>query len=131
MHVICRCKWPVWWNHQLRDRDNESVITLDANSRKVNLFCFVTRLGLLLIACSVIPLPTFSATQDDVIYDRVIRKLVNDPRLKTNTLDVIVSEGLVTVKGVVETEKLRGRVNKIIRKIKGVKKVVNQVHVRR
>ena len=121
----------MWWNHQLRDRDNESVIILDANSRKVNLFCFVTRLGLLLIACSVISLPTFSATQDDVIYDRVIRKLVNDPRLKTNTLDVIVSEGLVTVKGVVETEKLRGRVNKIIRKIKGVKKVVNQVHVRR
>ena len=67
---------------------------------------------------------------DDLLYDRVIRKLVNDRQLKTNALKVGVEDGVVTVAGTVESEKLRLRVGKVVKKIKGVKKVVNQVQVR-
>lgn len=67
---------------------------------------------------------------DDMIYDRVIRKLVNDPELKTNALDVTVSERVVTVTGVVANEKLRRRVEKVIKDVNGVKDVVNRVTVR-
>jgi len=67
---------------------------------------------------------------DDLLYDRVLRQLVNDRRLKTNALKVGVEDGVVTVAGTVESEKLRLRVGKVVKKIKGVKKVVNQVRVR-
>lgn len=67
---------------------------------------------------------------DDMIYDRVIRKLVNDPDLKTNSLDITVNERVVTVTGVVANEKLRRRVEKVIKDVKGVKEVVNRVTIR-
>ena len=78
-----------------------------------------------------VPMAAQDENPDDIIYDRVIRKLVNDPRLKTNALEVAVEAGVVTVTGLVENEKLRARVNKILKKVKDVKKVVNQVRVRR
>jgi len=65
-----------------------------------------------------------------LLYDRVIRKIVNDRQLKTNALKVAVEDGAVTVSGTVETEKLRVRVEKVVRKIKGVKQIDNQVRVR-
>lgn len=65
-----------------------------------------------------------------MLYDRVIRKIVNDRQLKTNALKVAVEDGAVTVSGTVETEKLRVRVEKVVRKIKGVKQIDNQVRVR-
>ena len=67
---------------------------------------------------------------DGMIYDRVIRKLVNDPELKTNALDVTVRDRVVTVTGVVASEKLRRRVEKVIKDVKGVKDVVNRVTIR-
>ena len=78
-----------------------------------------------------LPLSAQDDDPDDIIYDRVIRRLVNDPQLKTNALRVTVEEGVVTITGMVETEKLRRRVDKIVKKVKGVKKVDNQVRVRR
>ncbi len=72
-----------------------------------------------------------TSEQDDLIYDRVIQKLVNDRRLKTNALTVEVKDAVVTVSGVVETEKLRLRVAKVVNKVKGVKSVVNQDRKRR
>lgn len=67
---------------------------------------------------------------DDLLYDRVIRKLVNDRKLKTNALNVSVKEAIVTVSGKVESETLRRRVEKVVKKIKGVKGVVNRVRAR-
>lgn len=88
--------------------------------------------GLLLVLLLLVaPLPAQDENPDDIVYDRVMRRLVNDPELKTNALEVAVEEGAVTVTGLVETEKLRRRVDKILKKVKGVKKVVNQVRVRR
>ncbi len=89
-------------------------------------------IGIALLAPALVmaPLPAQDENPDDIVYDRVIRKLVNDPQLKTNALKVAVNEGVVTVTGLVKNEKLRLRVDKIVKKVKGVKKVVNQVRVR-
>ena len=89
----------------------------------------------MLIVCLVLvasvpgPAPAQDENPDDLLYDRVMRKLVNDRQLKTNALKVAVEDGVVTVAGAVESEKLRLRVGKVVKKIKDVKKVVNQVRV--
>ena len=87
--------------------------------------------SLLSITLTLTPLSAQEEKQDDVVYDRVIRNLVNDPRLNANALEVAVVEGIVTIRGLVETEKLRVRADKVVRKTKGVKKVVSQVRVHR
>ena len=92
------------------------------SSRAVLIVC-------LFLAASL-PVPAQDENPDDLLYDQVIRQLVNDRRLKTNALKVAVEDGVVTVAGTVESEKLRLRVGKVVKKIKGVKKVVNQVTVR-
>jgi osmotically-inducible protein OsmY len=91
--------------------------------------------GAVLLLCLLGLLTAFPAaaqnpSSDDMIHDRVIRKLVNDPDLKTNALEVTVSDRVVTVTGVVANEKLRSRVEKVIKDVKGVKDVVNRVTVR-
>jgi len=66
---------------------------------------------------------------DGFIYDQVRRVLANDPDVKGGTLDVDVQNGVVTVKGTVTGEKARQKVNKLAKKVKGVKEVDNQVKV--
>ena len=67
---------------------------------------------------------------DNLLYDRVIRRLANDRELKTTTIDVEVKDRVVTLKGMVESEKHRGRAETVVRKTDGVKKVVNELTVR-
>ena len=92
--------------------------------------CLALIVCLLLAASVPGPAPAQDENPDDLLYDRVIRKIVNDRQLKTNALKVAVEDGVVTVAGTVESEKLRLRVGKVVKKVKGVKKVVNQVRVR-
>ena len=92
-------------------------------------FCIYA--SLLSVALMITPNLALSESQDNIIYDRIIRKLVNDYKLKTNALEIVVTEGTVSITGLIETEKLRVRVGKIVKKIKGVKTVDNQVRVRR
>ena len=67
---------------------------------------------------------------DDLLYDRVIRKLVNDRELKTNTIEVTVRDRVVTLSGLVDSEKLRLRAEHVTQKVTGVKKVVNELRLR-
>jgi len=71
-----------------------------------------------------------SPLTDDLLYDRVIRRLANDRDLKTNSIEVTVKELVVTLRGEVETEKLRLRAETVVRKTGGVKQVVNDLRVR-
>jgi osmotically-inducible protein OsmY len=66
---------------------------------------------------------------DDQLFDNVRRALANDPNVKGGTLEVSVAEGVVTIRGVLETEKLRQRAEKVAGKVKGVKKIINQIKV--
>jgi osmotically-inducible protein OsmY len=66
---------------------------------------------------------------DDTIYDEVRRKLANDPDVQGAGFDVQVKNGVVTVKGVVEKEKFRAKAEKLVKKVKGVASVNNQIQI--
>lgn len=64
----------------------------------------------------------------DLLYDRVHRKLNNHRLLKIKNLRVEVSEGVVTIHGIVRSQKLKARATKVA-SIKGVQQVVNRLEV--
>lgn len=67
---------------------------------------------------------------DDALYDQVMRVLVRDQALKIAELTVEVKSGVVTVHGYVKSEKLLERVERVAKRPKGVREVVNKVEVR-
>jgi hyperosmotically inducible protein len=70
-------------------------------------------------------------SDDDRIYDAVRRKLANDPDVKGAAFEVDVKAGVVTIKGEVDKEKFIEKAERLTRKVKGVKSVVNQVKVKK
>ena len=86
------------------------------------------KLLLLLVLASAAPAQKASPT-DDEIYDRVRRVLANDPDIKGGAFEVDVKNGVVLVKGKVVNEKFRLKVDKLVKKVKGVQRVENQVTV--
>ena len=67
---------------------------------------------------------------DDRIYDQVRMKLTTDPDVKGGIgLDVTVKDGVVTLKGRVDTDKAKNRASKLTKKVKGVKDVDNELQV--
>lgn len=66
---------------------------------------------------------------DDRISDQVRMKLATDPDVKGGALDVVVKEGVVTIKGRVDSDKGKERATKLTKKIKGVKSVDNELSV--
>lgn len=66
---------------------------------------------------------------DDRLYDIVREKLANDPDVKGGGLDVEVKDGVVVLKGKVGQEKARSKAERIVRKVKGVTRVDNQLTV--
>lgn len=70
----------------------------------------------------------FAQDEDDLLYNRVLRKLNNDRSLRIRDLAVTVVDGVVTIKGTVRTERLKQRAKKIAH-VKGVKQVVNELRI--
>ena len=68
---------------------------------------------------------------DDLIYDQVRRKLANDPEVKGGTFDVKVENGVVTIRGVVEKEKYKGKAERLAKKVHGVRQVVTQIQIKK
>ncbi len=66
---------------------------------------------------------------DDQLYDNVRRKLANDADVKGGALQVDVKDGVVTLRGKVETEKQKAKATKLTRKVSGVKQVNNELAV--
>ncbi len=64
---------------------------------------------------------------DGAINDNVRIKLSADAEVKGGALKVDVKQGVVTISGVVDTERQKEKATKIARKVKGVKKVVNNI----
>lgn len=84
----------------------------------------------LLFALSVIgSLPLAAQRSDDEIYNDVKRRLANDPDVKGGAFDVDVKAGVVTVKGKVERDNIKAKAERLVKKVKGVKSVVNQITV--
>jgi len=66
---------------------------------------------------------------DDQIYDDVRLRLAGDRDVKGGALEVIVEQGVVTLRGKVRTEKIKEKAARLTRKVKGVKKVVNELQI--
>jgi osmotically-inducible protein OsmY len=88
-------------------------------------------LSILLLFALVIPVFAQNSNQntDDKIYDMVRQKLANDPDVKGADFDVAVKGGAVTIKGTVNDERAREKAEKIVKKVKGVTRVDNQLKV--
>lgn len=85
------------------------------------LFCFLATTAI----------PVFAQNdEDDRIFDEVRRRLANDPDVKGGAFEVDVQDGIVTVKGVVEKLKFRQKAERLVRRVKGVKSVNNQITVK-
>lgn len=70
-----------------------------------------------------------TSKQDDRIYDQVRLRLANHPDVKGGAIEVKVEDGVVTLMGSVRTNKARSKAEGLAGKVKGVKKVVNQLRV--
>ena len=91
-----------------------------------------TFLSFLLLFTLIVPVVAASKQVDDnVLYDNVRRKLANDQVVKGGGLEVEVKAGAITLKGSVEYDAQKTRAEKIVKKVPGVKSVVNQITVRR
>ena len=67
---------------------------------------------------------------DDGVYDAVRVKLAGDQVVGTMPFTVAVDKGVVTLTGSVEKESYRSRAEKVAKKVKGVKSVVNKIEIR-
>ena len=91
------------------------------------------RLPSLVVLGSALLLPAFSADQksgaDDRIFDQVRMRLATDADVKGGAFDVTVKDGVVTIKGRVDTDKGKTKATKLAKKVKGVKEVDNELDV--
>ncbi len=70
-----------------------------------------------------------SKPADDKIIDQVRMKLAVDQDVKGGALDVSSKDGVVILKGRVDTDKAKSRATHLAKKIKGVKNVDNELVV--
>ena len=66
---------------------------------------------------------------DDRISDQVRMKLATDPDVKGGALDVSVKDGVVVIKGRVDSDKGKNKATHLAKKVKGVKEVDNELAV--
>jgi osmotically-inducible protein OsmY len=70
-----------------------------------------------------------TSSSDDRIYDEVRRKLAADSVVKGGGFEVEVKEGVVTLRGKVREEKQKRKAERVTKKVKGVKSVVNELRI--
>jgi osmotically-inducible protein OsmY len=66
---------------------------------------------------------------DDAIYDQVRLKLAGDRDVGGGAITVKVDKGVVELIGVVKSENIRVKAEKLAKKVKGVQGVVNSLKV--
>lgn len=66
---------------------------------------------------------------DDLLYDNVKRRLAESQDVKGGGLDIDVKDGVVTLRGKLETQRQIDKAAKLAKKVTGVKKVVNEIHL--
>ncbi len=84
-------------------------------------------LFLLLAVCPAKDPPQIT---DDSISDAVRVKLAGDQLVGVLNFDVTVKQGVVTLAGSVEQKSLKSRAEKVAKKVKGVKQVINNIEIK-
>lgn len=87
-----------------------------------------TRRHALLACATALGAFALQSDEDDLLYDRVHRRLNNDRSLRIRDLKVEVRDGVVTIDGIVRSEKLKRKATRTA-SIKGVERVVNRLAV--
>ena len=86
-------------------------------------------LSFFLVFCLVSTMWAEKAVSDDEIYNNVKIRLAGDRDVKGGGIDVVVKSGVVTLNGKVDTANAKSRAEKLTKKVKGVKQVVNQLQI--
>jgi hyperosmotically inducible protein len=68
---------------------------------------------------------------DDTLYNTVKIKLASDAIVKGGGLEIDVKDGVVTLSGAVELPTQKERAEKLTKKVKGVKQVINKITIRK
>jgi len=68
---------------------------------------------------------------DDAIYDNVRIRLASDSEVKGGDLQVDVKQGVVTLSGGVESQRVKDKAGKLTKSVKGVKQVVNNLAIKK
>lgn len=85
-------------------------------------------LSLMLVFLLFVPLLVAQSNDSDGrIHDEIIAKLANDTDVRGGGFEVIVKNGAVILRGQVHTDKAKEKAEKIVKKIKGVTSVDNQL----
>src|SRR5829696_7888772 len=74
-------------------------------------------------------LPAESVNIDSTIQDAVDKRISDDPEISTLGITATVLNGKVMLVGTVKTEELKTRIERMVKQIKGVKEVDNQISV--
>ena len=74
-------------------------------------------------------MPTESVNMDSTIQDAVDKRISDDPEISTLGITASVLNGKVMLVGTVKTEELKTRIERMVKQIKGVKGVDNQITV--
>ena len=82
-----------------------------------------------LLVCVIPVVADDQKTEDGIITDQVRRRLFSDRDVKGYTVKVETKDGVVTLSGTVETEKAKSKAEKLTKKVRGVKGVVNKLRV--
>ena len=82
-----------------------------------------------LLVCVILVVADDQKTEDGIITDQVRRRLFSDRDVKGYTVKVETKDGVVTLSGTVETEKAKSKAEKLTKKVRGVKGVVNKLRV--
>jgi osmotically-inducible protein OsmY len=90
----------------------------------------LTFLLLVLVLFQTVAIAQKAAITDDTITDQVRLKLTSDYDVKGGAIVVEVKDGVVTMSGSVEMPKQREKAEKLARKVKGVKNVVNKLEIK-
>ncbi len=86
-------------------------------------------IAVFLLFAMVLPLVAEKSVNDGVLMDRIRQRLVSDPEVKGYAVEVSVKDGVVTLDGTVASDRAKSRAEKLTRKEKGVKNVVNNLRV--
>lgn len=73
--------------------------------------------------------PADTTNMDSTIQAAVDKKLADDPEISTLAITTSVINGKVMLIGTVKTEELKTRIERMVKQVKGVKSVDNQISV--
>ncbi len=84
---------------------------------------------LLIVLFLAVTLIAATTVSDDALFDQVRLKLAGDRDVGGSNITVVVHNGAVELSGTVRKDAVREKIEKLAKKVKGVKSVTNNIKV--